>query len=175
MNIARIALLIMVVLFVLVLVVAVILPSQAHVQRDMWMKAPVEKVFPHINSLKAMKKWSPWAKIDPDTQYVFDGPEQGVGSRMTWNSGDAAVGGGEQTIIKSEHNARVEMALVFGDQGDAISILSLTPEADGTRVTWELVVDFGWDLSGRYVGLFMDGMIGRSYVEGLADLKKQVE
>ena len=97
---------------------------------------------------------------------------------MQWNSGDPNVGGGGQSIVAADPNQRVDMKLDFGDQGEADAYFVLAPSVDhpgSTRVTWGLRVEFGWDLVGRYVGLFMDKQIGTSYAEGLADLKTLVE
>ncbi|MGB5671610.1 MAG: SRPBCC family protein, partial [Sedimenticolaceae bacterium] len=109
------------------------------------------------------------------TRYRFEGPEQGVGSRMTWESGDSQVGQGSQEIIDSVPDRRVEMQLEFGDKGNGTATFLLEPEGSATRVRWEFHTVFGWDVFGRYVGLMLDSMIGIAYDKGLKDLKSRVE
>ena len=37
-------------------------------------------------SLTLMNAWNPWSEIDPQVQMSFSGPEEGVGSKTSWNS-----------------------------------------------------------------------------------------
>ncbi len=113
--------------------------------------------------------------MDPDTQYEFSGPDQGVGSRMAWHSGDGRVGHGSQEITAILPTERVEMKLEFGEQGNGTAAFLLEPEGDATRVRWRFRTEFGWDLFSRYVGLMLDSMIGAAYEKGLRTLKDHVE
>jgi hypothetical protein len=125
--------------------------------------------------MRAFHAWSPWSDIDPDTQYRFEGPDQGVGSRMSWQSGHNQVGQGSQEITASVPDQRVEMQLEFGDKGSGSAAFLLEPEGRATRVRWQFSTVFGWDLFGRYVGLMLDSMIGASYDKGLEQLKSRIE
>ena len=162
-------------LLVLLAVIGLLLPSSARVERSILIDAPANEIFPHLNSMRAFHAWSPWSDIDPETQYQFQGPEQGIGARMTWESGNDQVGQGSQEIIDSVSDQRVEMRLEFGDEGGSNATFLLEPEGRATRVRWQFSTVFGWDLFGRYVGLMLDSMIGASYNKGLKDLKTRVE
>lgn len=175
MAFARLLFRVLLILLVLFVGVGLILPSTALVERRIVVNAPTEAVFPHINSMRAFHQWSPWSAIDPDTHYVFEGPEQGVGSRMVWNSDNVQVASGSQEITKSVNNESVETYLTFGEKGDGTARWYLSPQADATEVVWQFQSDFGWDLFSRYIGLMMDSMIGPSYEQGLATLKQRVE
>ena len=61
------------------------LPRHVTVTRDVVIDAPVETVFPLVNSLKRMAEWSPWIGRDPAIKLVFSGPEAGVGAKMGWS------------------------------------------------------------------------------------------
>ena len=175
MGFARLAFRTLLILLILLLAIGLLLPSSAEVERSVLIDAPPAKVFPHLNSMRAFHDWSPWADIDPQTRYRFEGPETGVGSRMSWYSGDERVGEGSQEIIESVPDRRVVTQLEFGDQGDGQATFLLEPEGDATRLRWQFRTAFGWDLFGRYVGLMMDSMIGAAYDKGLRDLKARVE
>lgn len=155
--------------------VAYLLPREITVERDISVAAPPEQVFPHVNSLKAMQAWSPWLERDPAVQVAFEGPEEGVGARMSWVSDQRDVGNGRQEIVESTDNAEVVSSLDFGDMGTAKAILALAPDGEGTVVTWGLVADMGNSPVGRWMGLAMDGMVGKDYEAGLAKLKALVE
>jgi hypothetical protein len=163
------------ILLVGLVVVGLLLPAKTHVERDIVIEAPAHAVFPHLNDLRAFKAWSPWAQKSADTRYQFSGPDSGVGARMRWVSGNAGVGTGTQEIITSEADRRVVTRLNFGDQGRGTASWELTPTGGGTRVAWAFDTEFGWDIIGRYAGLFLDRLIGAEYEAGLQQLKQRVE
>lgn len=175
MALARLAFRVLFLLLILLAVVGMLLPSTRDVERSIVIDAPPARVFPHINGMRAFHEWSPWAAIDPQTTYEFSGPEQGVGSRMSWYSGDQRVGQGSQEITESQPHRRVVTSLVFGDKGSGVATFMLEPQDGSTLVRWQFSTEFGWDLFGRYVGLLLDSMIGAQYDKGLKDLKATVE
>jgi hypothetical protein len=63
-----------------------LLPPEALVQRQIVINAPPEKVFAIVGNLKRFNDWSPWAELDPNITYRFEGPESGVGQKMSWQS-----------------------------------------------------------------------------------------
>ncbi len=175
MAFARLMFRVLLTLLILLAVIGMLLPSAAQVERDITIEAAPAKLFPHLNGMRAFHAWSPWANIDPQTHYEFSGPETGVGSRMTWSSGDQRVGEGSQEITASVANQRVETRLEFGDKGHGTATFVLEPDGRATRLRWQFSTEFGWDLFGRYVGLMLDSMIGTSYDKGLRDLKSRIE
>lgn len=176
MALARLLFRVLLTLLILLLVIGLMLPSNAVVERHVDIAAPAQKVFPHINNLSNFHAWSPWSAMDPNTDYTFEGPDNGVGSRMLWQSRQSEVGVGSMQIVRSEPDREVETKLDFGGKGHGIATFILTPQTSGqTRVTWRFRTEFGWDLFGRYIGLMFDGMIGKTYEKGLETLKQRVE
>ena len=166
------------VLVALVLVLflgAFLLPATVHVERSTVIEASPQTVFGMVNDLRESNKWSPWANIDPDTEYRFSGPASGVGARMEWSSDHPDVGNGSQEITASEPNELVRIHLDFGAQGVADSYFELKPEGSGTAVVWGFDTEFRGFVLLRYLGLMMDGLVGSKYEEGLATLKEQAE
>ena len=163
---------------VLVLVVVVggyLLPREVQVVRSVEIQAAPEVVFPHVNSLKATEKWSPWLDIDPNVQTTFTGPDAGVGARLEWASAHPQVGSGHQEIVASEKDTRVETALDFGEMGLAKAEFLLAAQGEATQVTWTLNTDMGSNPAMRWMGLMMDSWVGADYEKGLANLKTLVE
>lgn len=156
------------------LAVGLFLPSKVHVERSTWIDAPPANVFTLLNGFNRFNDWSPWAELDPEAEYRYEGPEAGVGATMHW-TGDDSVGSGWQMITAVEPYSRIEMELDFGPEGTARTAYHLAPEAGGTQVTWAMDVDFGWDLIGRYMGLMFDRWVGSDYEKGLASLKALAE
>jgi uncharacterized protein YndB with AHSA1/START domain len=162
-------------LVALLAVVGLFLPAAVHVERGIVIEAPPEAVYPHVSDLRAFNAWSPWARSDPDTRYIFEGPPSGVGARMTWSSDDPHVGSGSQEIVAAEPNQRLDVRLDFGDQGTATAYYLLLARDGVTEVTWGFDTVFGYDLVGRYFGLLFDRWIGADYEQGLMNLKAVVE
>jgi effector-binding domain-containing protein len=153
-------------------VVGLFLPQTVHVERERVIDAPASVIYAHYADLRRFNAWSPWARLDAETLYEFEGPERGRGQTMHWSG--PVSGQGTQIITLAEPFSRVEVALDFGAQGLATSSFQLTPEGDATRVTWGFDTDFGYDLFGRYLGLLMDGWVGGDYEQGLANLAELI-
>lgn len=167
--------LILTVLAVALVLIGFMLPERVHIERSLHVAAPPTTVFPYVNDLRQFNRWSPWAQLDPNTRYTFEGPNAGKGATMRWASDDGRVGNGSQEIIASLPDRRVETRLDFGDGGAALAFHEISVEADGSRVTWGFESEFGSNLIARYFGLMFDRMIGPDYEKGLKNLKLLVE
>lgn len=154
---------------------AFFLPKDITVARSIQIDAPASDIFPYVNSLKATQGWSPWLERDPNVDVTFGGPDEGVGAKMAWASEERSVGTGTQEIILSEPDSQVKTALDFGDMGTATATFDLVSASGGTTVTWGLYSDAGSNPIARWMGLMMDGMVGKDYETGLANLKSLVE
>lgn len=175
MGILKKILLGIVMLIVLLVVIGVFLPRTAHVERSTVIDAPICTVFTLVNGYGRFNEWSPWAKRDPNTKYTFEGPDFGVGAKMSWASDDRNVGSGSQEIVASKPFELVGSKLDFGEHGTADAFFRLSEEGQGTKVVWGFDSDAGWNLIGRYFGLAMDSMLGKDYEDGLASLKQLAE
>ena len=117
-------------LFYLIAAIAIIivggsflLPAQAVVTRSIEIAAPPDKVFAIVGDLRRFNEFSPWADLDPDIKYTFEGPESGVGQKMNWTSDNADVGNGSMTAFLADSRAAVDAfhaaAMLYGgsDEG----------------------------------------------------------
>ncbi|MEM6449957.1 MAG: SRPBCC family protein [Cyanobacteria bacterium P01_D01_bin.105] len=156
-----------------------VLPSQVHVERQMVIDAPPEKIFPHVSDYGAWDAWSPWANIDPNAKMTVEG--EGVGQKMSWASDHPEVGTGSQQIVQLDAPRRMKSRMEFENMGVSDIGFVLEPVEDKTLVTWSLDTDMreGMPLIKQpvstYMGFFMDSMVGKSYEKGLATLKSVVE
>ena len=161
---------------ILLVAVAFALPQQITVARSKIINAPESDVYPYVNSLKRFNEWSPWAARDPETKYVYSGPEEGKGAQMEWSSDHPDGDKGMLEIIESETNSFVRVALDIGDKGKANISYQLKPSGAGTRVVWVFETDVGNNPVGRWMGLYLGRFrIGPDYEEGLERLEKVVE
>lgn len=150
------------------------LPDTRHVEREISIDASAAEIFPYLNNLQQFNQWSPWAKIDPQTQYSFEGPEAGVGAKMKWASADKTVGKGSQEIVESKENLSVKTLLKFGKNDLSMATFNLTESSGSTTVVWSFDINLSNTIS-RYFGLMMESWVGHSYEQGLTGLKALVE
>jgi effector-binding domain-containing protein len=165
---------VLVVVIVLFVVIGLLLPRHVVVTRSVTIDRPVSLVYATVNSFALFPKWSPWQDLDPNMSQSTEGPRDGVGAKLVWK-GNEKVGSGTQLITASTPDRSVASDLDFGDMGAAKSLVTLTPEGAGTRATWSVDVDMGGNPIGHYVGLTMDGMLGKDFAGGLGKLKTLVE
>ena len=163
----------------LAFVAGFVLPSQLHVERSLLISAPPTKIFPLVSDFNQWDAWSPWAKMDPDAEMIIQG--SGVGQLMEWHSEDPQMGDGRQEVMAIESPDYISTHLDFGDQGMADAVIQLTPQENGTLVSWSLDSDVRAGVPplmqpiSTYFGFLMDKMVGQQYEKGLNNLKALVE
>jgi effector-binding domain-containing protein len=161
-------------LVVVLAVIGLMLPRHVVVKRSVTINRPASLVYATVNSFVLFPKWSPWQDLDPNMSQTTEGPRDGVGAKLVWKGNDK-VGSGTQLITASTPDQSVASDLDFGDMGVAKSLVTLTPDGTMTRATWTVDVDMGGNPIGHYVGLTMDGMLGKDFASGLGKLKNLVE
>lgn len=152
------------------------LEDKVQVSRSIQIDRPAKMVFKAVNSMHTFNDWSPWAKLDPNATYEFNGPAQGIGSKMSWQ-GNEEVGSGRQEIIESKPHEMVKVELYFDGQGDDPSwaTYQIKDMGDSSEISWIFDADFKGNIMGRYFGMMMDRMLGPQYESGLRNLKALVE
>jgi effector-binding domain-containing protein len=165
---------VLIVVVVLIAVIGFLLPRHAVVKRSVTINRPASLVYATVNSFVLFPKWSPWQDLDPNMSQTTEGPRDGIGAKLVWKGNDK-VGSGTQTITASVPDQSMASDLDFGQMGTAKSLVTLTPEGSTTRATWAVDMDMGANPIGHYVGLTMDGMLGKDFANGLGKLKALVE
>lgn len=169
------SLLLLAVLLVIFLIVGMMLPEKLQLERSIVVNATADRVYPYVSNFHLRNQWSPWAKIDQDTVYRFEGEEQGVGAIMHWSSEHPQVGKGSQKIIQATAGQSVKSVLVFAGMGKAHSSFTLSEDQGATKLTWGFAMHFGYNIPGRIFGLWMKDEIAKTYDQGLLSLKQLVE
>lgn len=163
----------LVAIIALLVVVSFFLPSKAHVERSLVMKADESVIFEQINNLKNWEKWSPWHKMDPKMELTYEGPTSGEGAKYSWKSEELGNGSLLITNILPNKSIKTDMTLMDGFVNSGSYTFEKTEE--GTKVTWTMDCEFGWNPAFKYFGLCLDGMVGKDFEQGLASIKEIVE
>jgi hypothetical protein len=159
---------------VLFLLVALVLPSSRHLNEKVETNRKITIVYDTLNSLRRFNDWNPLVLRDPRMKLQLSGPASGVGARMDYDSSNPQLGKGSWEITATEPNASVTYAITNPQRGhDKVSTFSLKPTGRAGRnveITQSYDVDYGWDLVGRYAGLYVSRHVGDDMELGLQRL-----
>jgi hypothetical protein len=163
-----IALLIVVVLFVLV---GLFLPSSRYVEHSLETNRPLRQVFDTINSFRRFHDWHPLRAQDPRIDYQLEGAERGVGARLVYNSRQPRIGQGAFEIVESDQDERVVIAAENRRYGEnKLHTFTLRERGRTIEIKWGYQVDYGWNLFGRYAGLYVTRTAGDDMRVGIGNL-----
>lgn len=158
----------------LLLLVAVVLPSQRNLQETVETNRKMSIVYDTLNSLRRFKDWNPLPLRDPKVDLKLSGPDSGVGARVDYTSTVDSIGTGSWELTESVPNETIKYALENDHRGDNKSMtFTLEPTGRGDRnvqITQAYHVDYGWNLIGRYAGLYASRNVGEDMELGMRRL-----
>ena len=160
----------------LLLIVAATRPDHFRIQRTTVIKAGAPKVFALINDLRAFNNWNPYERKDPSVKGSYSGPASGVGTAYAWHS--RKVGTGRMEITAADAPYKVTMRLDFSKpmKGQNSAEFTLQPHGDSlTIVTWAMQGPSPYLSKLIGVVVNMDGLIGKDFEAGLANLRTLAE
>jgi hypothetical protein len=162
---------------VVVVLIAVIAmrPSSFTIERSLAIEVPADIVYGHIQSLRAMDAWSPWARMDPQMEIAYEGPEAGVGARSAWEGPQMGKGRLTITAVKPDQEVEVRLEMLEPMEATNRVLFTLASTGGATNVTWRMDGTNGF--VGKALALFMDmdEMVGGPFEQGLASLKTAAE
>ena len=162
------------IVFTLYLVVGLVLPSSRHLVEKVETNRKLTIVFDTLNSFRRFKDWNPLFLRDPNMQITLSGPEEGVGARLDYSSKNERLGSGSYVITESVPREKVAYAIENIERGsNKRTEFTFKPTGRNNRnveITQTYDVDYGWDLLGRYAGLYVTRHVGDDMKMGLARL-----
>ena len=168
----------LVIVAVLFVVVGVLLPANRTLVEQVETNRRQTIVFDTINSFRRFHEWHPMALYDPSMSLERSGPEAGEGATVSYSSDVRTVGTGTWTIVESVPRREVKIAIEDDRQGsNKQTTFALRPTGRGGRnlqITQTYSVDYGWNLMGRYAGLYVSRSVGDSMTLGLSRLSNML-
>ena len=139
-----------------------------HVEKNISINAPLDKVKAATEDFAQWPAWSPWLITEPDAQVDVHGTAGQIGHGYHWTG--KLVGSGSMEIESIDGNCQnMDLQFLKPFKSQAKVSLDLSQTADGTVVTWTM------DSSLPFFLFFMTGMmrsmIGMDYERGLKMLK----
>jgi uncharacterized protein YndB with AHSA1/START domain len=166
-----VSLLIVIALFV---VIGLFLPSKRTVSHSVETNRPMSTVNDILSGFARFRDWNALINHDPKMELTKSGPDMGVGARLDFVSQQRSVGSGSWEVIEVEPGEKVVYALDLPGRGQD-KRMTFRFERTGQRnqnvkITQRYTVDYGWDLLGRYAGLYVTREIGDDMKRGLEKL-----
>jgi len=163
-----ISLLIVVVVFV---VIGLFLPSKRIYSYSIETNRPMATVNDLLNGFSRFKDWNPLLRYDQRAKTEITGPAMGVGAKFNYSSKDKTIGTGSWEIIESVPGEKIRYRLT-GPSSGKDKTMTVRFERTGQRkqnikITQEYRVDYGWDLAGRYAGMYVNRNVGDDVRRGL--------
>ncbi|MCL1497823.1 polyketide cyclase [Xanthomonas nasturtii] len=158
----------------LFVVVGLVLPSERQMSESVETNRRMTIVYDTVNSFRRFKDWNPLVLRDPKIQLKLAGPQEGKGARVEYSSTEGYIGNGSWEITNSVKNERVEIAIEDPTKGyDKVTNFTLVPTGKNNKnvkITQDYSVKYGWNLFGRYAGLYVSRHVGDDLKLGLSRL-----
>ena len=166
----------------LFLVVGLVLPSKRHLVESVETNRRMTIVFDTLNSVRRIKDWNPLipSKTSELTYSGGDEGHTGVGARVDFASADKRMGKGslghhrERGSGQRRRRRQVSYAIVDNTHGDdKKTSFILTPAGKNGRnvkITQTYDVHYGWNLFGRFHGMYVSRHVGDDMNPSLSKL-----
>lgn len=165
------------ILFILILgcfltYIAIKPDSASIISREIVINVTPDILFPYINNSKKMNDWMPWQDSDPGVKMQYSGPEEGVGSKSSWES-SGKMGIGNAIVIESTHNQSVKTQLTYTKpmEMSQLAEVTLTRIDGGTKVKWSVNGHNGFMFKLMGIIMNVEKQVGGEFEKGLAKLK----
>ena len=159
---------------VLFVSVGLVLQDSRHLSHSVETNRKMTIVYDTLNSLRRHKDWNPLVLKDPAMQLKLSGPESGVGARLDYSSKEKGLRQGSWEIVESEPGKRVAYAVTDIEPGKNKRTEFLLKKTGKGGRNVEIIqtydVDYGWNLIGRYAGLYVSSSVGEDMKLGLLRL-----
>lgn len=174
MKVLKRILLILVAIIVLLVIVSFFLPSSYSITRTTVMKAAPEAVFDQFNDFNNWRQWNTFDDMYKEIQYTTSDPSSGVGAKQSWVANKNEKG--EMTIVKSDPPKAMEFTIAFEGFDDPMyGYVNFEAVPEGTKVTWTDKGNMGNNPLYKYMGLFMDNMMGSNMEKSFENIRRVVE
>lgn len=163
-----ISLLIVVALFV---VIGLFLPSSRTVSHSVETNRPMATVNDILSGFTRFADWNALINHDPRMQLEVTGPANGVGAKLNFRSNDRSVGEGSWELVEFVPGERLVYAIDNNARGTDKK-MTFDFERTGQRrqnvkITQTYEIDYGFDLIGRFAGMYVTDNIGEDIKLGL--------
>ncbi len=158
----------------LFLVVGLVLPSSRYLVERVETNRKQTIVFDTLNNFSRFKDWNATPLRDPKMDTRISGPAAGVGAQFNYDSKKSDVGSGIWKIVESVPNEKIAIDIENDRMGsNKHTEFKLKPTGNNNRnveISQSYKVEYGFNLLGRYAGLYVRSHVGDDMKFSLAKL-----
>ena len=148
-----------------------ILPSSRHMSAEVETNRKPSIVFDNLDSFERWKDWNPIATRDSFVKTRLSGPASGVGHKLEYMSSVPKDGVGTWEITKVVPEKSIDVK-IDNDAAGFNKRMKFTLTRAGrmkrnTNIVQAYDVDYGWNLFGRYAGMYVSGTVGQDLKSGM--------
>jgi len=162
-------------LILALLVIALFLPDEYHIEQTIIIKRPVAIVLDRVANLAYYAKWNPWQMKEGDSGSItISGNPKTVGHKYAWKG--RKIGEGSLTL-KDIDESSVDFHLEFVKPWKSLAYDSWLFEEwgnDETKVTWQNSGDLPYPFA-RLIGRSLVKTLNKQFKQGLENLKNLCE
>ena len=171
---ATVIIFIPVAIIVALLVIALFMPREYHVERTAIIKKPVSFVMDRVADLNYYAKWNPWQRKDKDNKSDITGTPKTRGHRYSWKGKKIGIGSLTLRDIDKKH-VHFDLEFIKPWKASANDDWLFEEWGNGeTKVTWQNNGDLPYPLA-RLMGAVLSKNLNRRFMEGLNNLRKLCE
>lgn len=156
------------------LIVAYLLPKKYSVERSIYINADKHLIYDLTSNFRKWTLWVPWTQeMDSTAVFEITGMDGQVGATWKWNGNK--MGEGIMTATDFIPGQLITYDLSFAQGKYKSKGKIVIEDGDSCKVAWFDEGDLGDNPLNRYMGLFMNKMMGPDFEKGLSKLKKVAE
>ena len=161
-------------LIAVIVILALIAPSEYKMERSIVIDAPKELVFMNVKYWNKWPAWSPWAEKDPTMKVTVKGTDGEIGSVYSWVGDPEITGSGEMTstgITPNEELAyHLHFMVPYESESDGYTRLSDLPGGK-TKAVWGFYGENSFPFNIVMLFMSMEDMMAPDFDRGLTLLK----
>ena len=144
-----------------------------NVARSIVINAPQEQVFDHVTDFSTWPTWSPWLCAEKECKVTVSDDPSSEGSGYQWEGSVVGAGGMKHIRLDRPSEVLDDLQFIKPWKSQANVRFHLSPEGDGTSVTWTMESKLPFIMF--WMKSSMEMFIGMDYERGLKMLKEQIE
>lgn len=146
-------------------------PARTEVERSIYVNGNQQDLYAFLLDFSNYQQWQPVAELDSALESRIEGP-RGEGGKYFW-SGNELVGSGSLEIIKADPFRFIEMRVLYTEPWDveASYLFRLSPEKNGTKVTWRYEAKNAFLSRISLLFMDMDKLLGAELEKGLEQMR----
>jgi uncharacterized protein YndB with AHSA1/START domain len=159
-------------------ILALFVPRDYSVVREVTIERPHQEVYEYTKLLKNQDQYSKWQLMDPEMQKEYRGTDGKVGFVSFWKSDNPEVGSGEQEILAIKDGERIDYALRFFEpfQSEDKAYMEFEKiDSNKTKVRWGFDGHMAYPMNAMLFVMDMEAMLGDDFEVGLRNLKEILE